>query len=64
MDMFKMQSALCLEDTGELNSAAPVESSIPASVRASRLRNTLLLIENLLDRLIEIDDTATTSEVS
>lgn len=60
-----MQGAVCLENTKEPLPGLPAEqSNTPASVRASRVRSTLLLLETLLDRLMEIDDGAVVTKVS
>lgn len=43
--------------TGDTTRAVEsTEASISPSIAASRMRNTLILLEGLLDQLIEVDD--------
>lgn len=43
--------------TGDITRAVePMEALISPSIAASRMRNTLVLLEGLLDQLIEVDD--------
>ncbi|CAM9710872.1 unnamed protein product [Scytosiphon promiscuus] len=52
------EGGCCLEGTGDAQKAVYVEPCTPASTCASRMRNTLLLLEGLLDTLVQIDEHA------
>ncbi|CAM9106957.1 unnamed protein product [Hapterophycus canaliculatus] len=52
------EGGCCLEGTGNAQKAATVEPATPASICASRMRNTLMLLEGLLDVLIQTDEHA------
>ncbi|CAM9191667.1 unnamed protein product [Ectocarpus sp. 4 AP-2014] len=53
-----VEGGCCLKDTGDATSALCVDPYTPASTYASRMRNTLLLLERLLDVLVDTDEHA------
>ncbi len=53
-----VQGGCCLEDAGDAKNSVSVEASTLAGVCASRMRNTLKLLEGLLDILVDIDENA------
>lgn len=52
------QGGCCLKDTGNAASAPCMDPCTPASTYASRMRNTLLLLERLLGVLVDTDEHA------
>lgn len=52
------QGGCCLKDTRDAASASCVDPYTPASTYASRMRNTLLLLERLLGVLVDTDEHA------
>ncbi|CAM9120215.1 unnamed protein product, partial [Ectocarpus sp. 13 AM-2016] len=53
-----VEGGCCLKDTGDATSALCVDPCTPASTYASRMRNTLLLLERLLGVLVGTDQHA------
>ncbi|CAM9401133.1 unnamed protein product [Ectocarpus fasciculatus] len=53
-----VEGGCCLKDTGDSASALRMDLCTPASTYASRMRNTLLLLERLLGVLVDTDEHA------